>query len=143
MQMHIYIAVKSIVMAIAFVTGFSLFFFKVNRLISLMQAVQGKMICKPDRIFDRIKVLFTDVLGQAIMFMADILAFLTLFGLGYALYRRLFIKPKYLTDGLDDRLTTLVTAVIISPFHLINTFLMVPAIAAHVLKKSEREFYHP
>ncbi len=50
MQMHIYIAVKSIVMAIAFVTGFSLFFFKVNRLISLMQAVQGKMICKPDRL---------------------------------------------------------------------------------------------
>ncbi len=127
-------------MAIAFVTGFSLFFFKVNRLILLMQAVQGKVVCKPDRIFDRIKVLFTDVLGQSIMFVADILAFLTLFGLGYSLYRRLFIKPKYLTDGLDARLTTLVTAVIISPFHLINAFLMVPAIAAHVLKKASVNF---
>ena len=165
-------------MAIVLVAGFSLFFFKVNRLVSLMQAVQGKSVFKLDRIFDRIKVLFTDVLGQsevrrkrmpglahtliffgflavqphslelmirgvfpgfqpaawvpglygAYIFVADILAFLVLFGLGYALYRRLFIKPKYLTDGLDARVIILFTAVIIITFHLINAFLMVPAI---------------
>jgi Fe-S oxidoreductase len=165
-------------MAIALVAGFSLFFLKVNRLVSLMQAVQGKMVFNPDRIFDRIKVLFTDVLGQsnvrrkrmpglahtliffgflavqphslelmirgvfagfhpaawipglygAYIFVADILAFWVLFGLGYALYRRLFIKPKYLTDGLDARVIILFTAVIIITFHLINAFLMVPAI---------------
>ena len=38
------------------------------------------------------------------LFIADILAFFVLIGLGYALYRRLFIKPKYLTDALDARL---------------------------------------
>jgi Fe-S oxidoreductase len=167
-------------MAIALVAGFSLFFLKVNRLVSLMQAVQGKMVFNPDRIFDRIKVLFTDVLGQsnvrrkrmpglahtliffgflavqphslelmirgvfagfhpaawipglygAYIFVADILAFWVLFGLGYALYRRLIIKPKYLTDGLDARVIILFTAVIIITFHLINAFLMVPAINA-------------
>ena len=166
-------------MAIALVAGFGLFFFKVNRLVSLMQAVQGKVVFKPDRIFDRIKVLFSDVLGQsnvrrkrmpglthtliffgflavqphslelmirgvfagfhpavwipglygAYIFVADILAFLVLFGLGYALYRRLFIKPKYLTDGLDARVIILFTAVIIITFHLINAFLMVHAIS--------------
>jgi Fe-S oxidoreductase len=178
--MQLYITIKPIVMAIALVAGFSLFFLKVNRLVSLMQAVQGKMVFNPDRIFDRIKVLFTDVLGQsnvrrkrmpglahtliffgflavqphslelmirgvfagfhpaawiprlygAYIFVADILAFWVLFGLGYALYRRLIIKPKYLTDGLDARVIILFTAVIIITFHLINAFLMVPAINA-------------
>jgi Fe-S oxidoreductase len=177
--MQLYITIKSIVMAIALVAGIGLFFFKVNRLVSLMQAVQGKVVFKPDRIFDRIKILFTDVLGQsnvrrkrmpglahtliffgflavqphslelmirgvfagfhpagwtpglygAYIFVADILAFLVLFGLGYALYRRLFIKPKYLTDGLDARFIILFTAVIIITFHLINAFLMVPAVS--------------
>ena len=177
--MQLYIAIKSIVMAIALVAGFSLFFFKVNRLVALMQAVQGKAVFKLDRIFDRVKVLFTDVIGQsnvwrkrapglahtliffgflavqphslelmirgvypgfhpalwipglygAYLFVADILAFLVLFGLGYALYRRLFIKPNYLTDGRDARLILLFTAVIIITFHLINAFLMVPAIS--------------
>jgi Fe-S oxidoreductase len=64
----------------------------------------------------------------AYIFVADILAFWVLFGLGYALYRRLIIKPKYLTDGLDARVIILFTAVIIITFHLINAFLMVPAI---------------
>jgi Fe-S oxidoreductase len=177
--MQLYITIKSIVMAIALVAGFGLFFFKVNRLVSLMQAVQGKVIFKLDRIFGRIKVLFTDVIGQSnvrrnrmpglahsliffgflavqphslelmirgvfagfhpavwipglygvYIFVADILAFLVLFGLGYALYRRLFIKPKYLTDGLDARFIILFTAVIIITFHLINAFLMVPAVS--------------
>jgi Fe-S oxidoreductase len=48
--------------------------------------------------------------------------------LGYALYRRLFIKPKYLTDGLDARLIILFTAVIVVTFHLINAFLIEPFI---------------
>ncbi len=166
-------------MAIALAAGFSLFLFKVHRLVLLMQAVTGKVVFKLDRIFDRIKVLFTDVLGQsdvrrkrmpglahtliffgflavqphslelmirgvfpgfqpaawapklwgAYIFVADILAFLVLFGLGYVLYRRLFIKPKYLTDGPDARVIILFTAVIIITFHLINAFLMVPAIS--------------
>jgi Fe-S oxidoreductase len=176
--MQLYITIKSIVMAIALVAGFSLFFFKVKRLLALMQAVQGKTDFKLDRIFDRIKVLFTDVLGQsnvrrkpmpgwahtliffgflavqphslelmirgvfpgfhvapwipglygAYLFIADILAFLVLIGLGYALYRRLFIKPKYLTDALDARLIILFTAVIIITFLLINAFFIIPSI---------------
>jgi Fe-S oxidoreductase len=64
----------------------------------------------------------------AYLFVADILAFLVLIGLGYALYRRLFLRPKYLTDGPDARLIILFTAVIIITFHLINAFLLVPAI---------------
>jgi Fe-S oxidoreductase len=62
------------------------------------------------------------------LFIADILAFLVLIGLGYALYRRLFMKPKYLTDGLDARLILLFTAVIIITFHLINAFLATSSI---------------
>ena len=64
----------------------------------------------------------------AYLFAADILAFLVLTGLGYALYRRLFLKPAYLTDGLDARFIILFTAVIIITFHLINAFLLVPSI---------------
>ena len=176
--MHIYIAIKSIVVAIALVAGFSLFFIKVKRLVSLLQAVQGKSVFRLDRIPERIKLLFTDILAQSnvrrkpmpgwahmliffgflavqphslelmirgvfpgfhvapwipglygtYLFIADILAFFVLIGLGYALYRRLFIKPKYLTDALDARLIILFTAVIIVTFHLINAFLIIPSI---------------
>jgi len=63
------------------------------------------------------------------IFAADILAFPVLLGLGYALYRRLFIKPKYLTDGRDARLIILFTAVIIFTFYFINAFLLLPAIS--------------
>ena len=42
--------------------------------------------------------------------------------------------------ALDARLIILFTAVIIITFHLINAFLMVPAIAAHVLKKASVNF---
>jgi len=62
------------------------------------------------------------------LFVSDILAFLVLFGLGYALYRRLVVRPRYLTDGIDARLIILFTAVIIITFHLINAFLMIPSI---------------
>ena len=64
----------------------------------------------------------------AYLFVADILAVLVLIGLGYALYRRLFLKPGYLTDGLDARLIILFTAVIIITFHLVNAFLILPSI---------------
>jgi len=177
--MDTYTWIKSILMAAAIISAFSLFFVKVRRLILLMRSVQGEAAFKLDRIFDRVKILFTDVLGQsnvrrklmpglahtliffgflavqphslelmirgvfpgfhpavwipglygAYIFVADILAFLVLFGLGYALYRRLFIKPKYLTEGLDARLIILFTAVIIITFHLLNAFLMIPAIS--------------
>ena len=172
--MDVYTWIKSILMAIAIIGGFSLFFISVKRLILIMQSVRGESKFKLNRIPERIKLLFTDVLAQtnvrrkrgpgwahtliffgflaiqphslelmirgvfpgfhvapwipglygAYLFVADILAFLVLIGLGYALYRRLFLKPKYLTDGLDARLIILFTAVIIISFHLINAFLI-------------------
>jgi Fe-S oxidoreductase len=176
--MEIYDWIKSIVMAAALVGGFGLFFIRVKNLVLIMQSVQGESQFEVDRIPERIKLLFTDVLAQtnvrrksgpgwahtliffgflavqphslelmirgvfpgfhvaswipglygAYFFAADILAFLALIGLGYALYRRLFLKPAYLTDGLDARIIILFTAVIIVTFHLINAFLMVPSI---------------
>ena len=62
------------------------------------------------------------------LFVADILAFPVLVGLGYALYRRLVVKPLYLTNGLDARLIILFTSVIIITFYFINAFLTIPAI---------------
>ena len=165
-------------MAAALLGGFGLFFIRVKDLILIMQSVQGESKFAIDRIFERIKLLFTDVLGQsnvrrkpgpgwahaliffgflavqphslelmiqgvfpgfhvsqwipglygAYLFGADILAFLVLVGLGYALYRRLVLKPEYLTDGLDARLIILFTAVIIISFHLINAFFLIPSI---------------
>lgn len=65
------------------------------------------------------------VIYGAYLFVADILAFLVLLGLIYALYRRIVIRPAYLTNNLDARLIILFTAVIIITFHLINAFQMV------------------
>ena len=62
------------------------------------------------------------------LFVADILAFPVLVGLGYALYRRLVVKPAYLTNGLDARLIILFTSVIIITFYFINAFLTLPSI---------------
>ncbi len=179
--MEIYTWIKSILMAVALIGGFGLFFIRVKNLVLIMQSVQGKTQFELNRILDRIKLLFTDVLGQsnvrrkpmagwahtliffgflavqphslelmirgvfpgfhvapwipglygAYLFIADILAFLVLIGLGYALYRRLFIKPKYLTDALDARLIILFTAVIIITFQLINAFLIIPSIGGN------------
>ena len=176
--MEIYSWIKSIVMAAALVGGFGLFFIRVKDLVLIMQGVQGESKFELNRIPERIKLLFTDVLAQtnvrrkpgpgwahtliffgflavqphslelmiqgifpgfhvaawipglygAYLFAADFLAFLVLVGLGYALYRRLFLKPAYLTNGLDARLIILFTAVIIITFHLINAFLLVPSI---------------
>lgn len=179
--MEIYTWIKSILMVVALIGGFGLFFIRVKNLVLIMQSVQGKTQFELNRILDRIKLLFTDVLGQsnvrrkpmagwahtliffgflavqphslelmirgvfpgfhvapwipglygAYLFIADILAFLVLIGLGYALYRRLFIKPKYLTDALDARLIILFTAVIIITFQLINAFLIIPSIGGN------------
>ena len=176
--MEIYTWMKSIVMAAAIIGGFGLFFISLKRLILIMQSVQGESEFELNRIPERIKLLFTDVLAQtnvrrkpgpgwahtliffgflavqphslelmirgvfpgfhvapwipgfygAYLFVADILAFPVLVGLGYALYRRLFIKPKYLTDGLDARLIILFTSVIIITFYFINAFLLIPSI---------------
>jgi Fe-S oxidoreductase len=176
--MSTYFWIKSILMAIAIVGAFGLFFIRVKHLVRLMRSVQGNAGFKLDRIGERVKVLLTDVVGQAnvrrksqpgwahtliffgflavqphslelmirgvfpsfhvgpaipalygaYMFVADILAFPVLIGLGYALYRRLFLKPKYLTDGLDARLIILFTSVIIITFYFINAFLLLPAI---------------
>jgi len=176
--MEIYDWIKSVVMAAALVGGFGLFFIRVKDLVLIMQSVQGESQFEVDRIPERIKLLFTDVLAQtnvrrksgpgwahtliffgflavqphslelmirgvfpgfhvaswipglygAYFFAADILAFLALIGLGYAFYRRLFLKPAYLTDGLDARIIILFTVVIVVTFHLINAFLLVPSI---------------
>ena len=176
--MDTYSWIKSVLMAIAIVAAFGLFFTRVKHLFLLMRSVQGDAAFKLDRIGERVKVLFTDVLGQsnvrrnpmpgwahtliffgflaiqphslelmiqgvfpafhvaylipalygAYIFLADILAFPVLVGLGYALYRRLFIKPDYLTDGLDARLIILFTSVIVITFYFINAFLLLPAI---------------
>ena len=61
-------------------------------------------------------------LYKGYLFTADILAFMVLLGLGYALYRRLVLRPAYLTDGRDARFIILFTAVIIITFHFINAF---------------------
>lgn len=167
-----YLIVKSILMVLVLAAGFGIFSARVRRLFRIMRAVRGKANIQVDRIGERIKVLFIDVLGQsnvrrkwipglghtliffgflavqphslelmikgvfppfgieywvpglygAYLFVADLLAFLVLFGLAYALYRRMFIKPKYLKDGLDARLIILFTAVIIITFYFINAF---------------------
>jgi len=167
-----YIPVKSIVMAILLMGGFGYFFYKVKHLVVLMNSVQGERGYGADRLGERIKVLFTDILGQKnvrrklmpglahtfIFFgflavqphslemmiqgvfpafsvasfapsfftlylqIADILAFLVLIGLGYGLYRRLVLKPGYLTNGMDAKLIILFTSVIILTFHIYNAF---------------------
>jgi len=178
--MDTYVTVKSILMAAALVAAFGLFFTRVRRLYRIMRAVAGKSVFTLDRIAERVRVIFTDVLAQtnvrrkplpglahtliffgflavqphsaalmiqgvfhdfeiarlaprlygSYMFVADILAFLVLFGLGYALYRRIFIRPKYLTDGLDARLIIFFTTIIIITFHFINAFEILAAEAA-------------
>ncbi len=170
--MGYYDIVKSFIMVMALFAGFGIFFVRIRRLFRIMKSVTGETKFRVDRIGERIRVLFTEVLGQtnvrrkkmpgwghtliffgflavqphslalmirgvfpsfgleyaipgiygAYLFVADMLAFLVLFGLAYALYRRMVIKPSYLTDGLDARLIILFTAVIIITFHFINAF---------------------
>ena len=63
------------------------------------------------------------------LFVADILAALVLVGFAYALYRRVVVRPAYLTMGTDANLIILFTCVIVVTFHLINAFLaLLPAV---------------
>lgn len=56
---------------------------------------------------------------------ADVLGFLVLVGLGYGLYRRTVLKPKYLTNGMDAKMVLMFTSVILITFHLYNAFHLV------------------
>mgnify|MGYP001815603056 FL=1 len=170
--MEQYTIIKSFVMFMALVGGFSLFFLKVRHLYRLMLSVQGQTAFKLDRVRERVLVFFKDVLGQSnvrrkvapglahtliffgflavqphslelmlkgicpafdvahlapglyggYLFVADILAALVLVGFAYAIYRRVVVKPSYLTLGLDANLIILFTCVIIITFQLINAF---------------------
>ncbi len=176
--MQTYGVIKSIVMALALIGAFGYFFVRAARLYRLMRSVEGQTEFALDRIGERVKVLFTDVLGQsnvrrkpligtahmliffgflaiqphslmlmiqgvfpafepghaiptiyrAYLFVADILAVLVLVGFAYALYRRVVVRPSYLTMGADANLIILFTCVIVITFHLINAFLsLLPA----------------
>ena len=162
-------------MLVALIGAFGYFFIKVKRLFRIMMAVDGEPKPVIDRVGERIKVVFTDVLGQtnvrrklmpglahtliffgflaiqphslglmikgvvpsfdighilpqlysAYLFIADFLAVFVLVGLAYALYRRLVVKPDYLTMGKDANLIILFTSVIVISFHFINAFQMI------------------
>ncbi len=170
--METYILFKSLLMLIALIGAFGYFFKKVTRLYQIMMAVDGEPKPCMDRVRERIRVLFTDVLGQTnvrrklapgiahsliffgflaiqphslelmvqgvipafnvghllpglytiYLYLADILGFFVLAGFAYALYRRLVIRPDYLTMGKDANLIILFTSVIILSFHFINAF---------------------
>ncbi len=176
--MNIYIVVKSILVTALLIAAFGIFTIRVRRLLRIMKSVKGQAQVKVDRLGERVKVLFTDVLGQSnvrrklmpglahtliffgflavqphsvelmingvcpafhagnilpgvygvYLFCADLLAFPVLVGLGYAIYRRVVVKPAYLTNGLDARLIILFTAVIIITFYFINAFLTIPSV---------------
>ncbi|WP_022666895.1 heterodisulfide reductase-related iron-sulfur binding cluster [Desulfospira joergensenii] len=170
--MEKYLIFKSVLMLAALIGAFGYFFVKVIRLYKIMMAVDGEPVTAVDRINERIRVLFVDVLGQtnvrrkimpglahtliffgflaiqphslelmlrgvipslnighflpgpytAYLFAADILGFFVLVGFAYALYRRLVVKPDYLTMGRDANLIILFTSVIVLSFHFINAF---------------------
>ena len=63
--MEQYTIIKSFVMFMAIVGGFSFFFLKVRHLYQLMLSVQGQTEFKLDRVRARVLVLFKDILGQA------------------------------------------------------------------------------
>jgi Fe-S oxidoreductase len=65
-----------------------------------------------------------DLFGAYLM-VADTLAFFVLIGLAYGLYRRIVLKPDYLTNGRDAKLIILFTSLIIISFHFYNGFHMV------------------
>jgi hypothetical protein len=63
--MDTYSWIKSILMAIAIVAAFGIFFARVKQLFLLMRSVSGDAGLKLDRVGERVKVLVTDVLGQS------------------------------------------------------------------------------
>jgi Fe-S oxidoreductase len=176
--METYTLFKSLFMLVLLTAAFGVFFNKVRYLYRIMMTVEGEPLFSVDRINERVRVLFTDVLGQTnvrrkmmpglahtliffgflaiqphslelmvkgviptfdighvvpflyrpYLYIADILAFFVLVGFAYALYRRLVIKPSYLTMGRDANLIILFTCVIVISFYLINAFqLAMPA----------------
>ncbi len=173
--MEKYLIFKSVLMFVVLFGAFGYFFIKVKKLYKIMMAVDGEPKPVIDRVGKRIKVIFTDILGQtnvrrkllpgfahtliffgflaiqphslelmirgvipsfeighifpqlysAYLFVADILAVFVLVGLAYALYRRLMVKPDYLTMGRDANLIILFTSVIVISFHFINAVQMI------------------
>ena len=176
--MEKYLIFKSLFMLLSLIGAFGYFFKKVIRLYKIMMAVDGEPKPFLDQVTKRIKVLFTDVLGQtnvrrkfapglahtliffgflaiqphsfelmiqgvipafdvghifpglyrSYLFVADILGFFVLVGFVYAIYRRLVLKPGYLTMGMDANLIILFTSIIIISFHFINAFQILIAV---------------
>jgi Fe-S oxidoreductase len=58
----------------------------------------------------------------AYLFVADILAAFVLVGFAYAIYRRIILRPRYLSMGTDANLIILFTCLIIVTFQFINAF---------------------
>ncbi|MGD9226863.1 MAG: (Fe-S)-binding protein [Desulfobacterales bacterium] len=173
--MSAYLTIKSILVALMLLGSFGFFFIRSQRLMHLMITAAGPINIPLNRLTQRLKILFKEVLLQSKVrenrfpglahtliffgfiavlphtielmiagifpgfsffilvpgiyvlyaFFADILAVLTLVGLAYCLYRRVFLKPKYLTNGLDSRLILLFTTIIILSFFSINAFRIV------------------
>lgn len=67
------------------------------------------------------------------LFCADILAGLVMIGVVYALYRRLAVRPGYLTRSRDAYLILFFTALIITTFFLINAFQVLSPPPVHFL----------
>ncbi len=67
--MDLYTTIKSFAMALLIIAAFGIFYVRVRRLFNIMCAVKGEATLKVDqitsRITERIKVLFTDILGQS------------------------------------------------------------------------------
>jgi len=170
--MSVYFTIKSILVVLGLLGSFGFFFIRSCRLIQLMTRMLGSNTIPLDRLSERVKIFFKEVMLQsrvrekrfpglahtliffgfiAVMphtieimlagifpgfsfasiapgtyrlyaFLADILALLVLLGLAYCVYRRLILKPKYLTNGLDSRLILLFTAIIIVSFFSVNAF---------------------
>ena len=168
--------IKSILTAAAVIVAVGVFYTRAGRLVRVMRRVQGRSEVVPDRLGDRVRALFTDVLAQSnvrrkalpglahtliffgflavqphslevllrgvfpgvhpgtlapalyggYLFAADILACLVLPGIAYGLYRRMVVRPAYLTDGPDARLILAFIAVIVVTFHLLNACLLLP-----------------
>ena len=63
--MTLYIALKSAIMTLFLAGAFYLFKIKVKRLYPIMQSMDGKGPGLPDRIRQRMEVVFKDILGQS------------------------------------------------------------------------------
>jgi len=64
------------------------------------------------------------------LFFTDILALLVLFGFGYAIYRRVLVRPAYLAMGMDANLIILFTCLIVVSFQFINAFQILLSLAS-------------